>query len=250
MKNTLNGLLNLNPSAMTDNEKGKNLHDRACRGELLTEEERQFLDRWYAKMDLEESLALGFPNRINIPLAHVNEAFIQALREKYPGNIRLDIQIVDLNDAPSFTEEDFWKIIDQIIPDEDAGEEALEASVHVLSERPVSHIYLFEDRLAEKLFLLDTEAHARAAYPDGHISADGFLYARAAVVAGGKTRYEAVLNNPSLMPVDEGFEALLSLAGKAFQRKTGEEFQYIPIQCYETFSNPEGWEETWWERLE
>ena len=54
MKIYENGLLNLNPSAMTENEKGKSLHDRACRGEVLPGEERQFLDQWYAKMDMEE----------------------------------------------------------------------------------------------------------------------------------------------------------------------------------------------------
>ncbi|MFZ2901015.1 MAG: hypothetical protein WA004_20455 [Saprospiraceae bacterium] len=61
MKTHENGLLNLNPFAMTEDEKGKSLHDRASRGEILTEEERQFLKRWYAKMDLEELVSFNIP---------------------------------------------------------------------------------------------------------------------------------------------------------------------------------------------
>ena len=46
---------------MTEDERGKSLHDRASRGETLTNEERQFLDRWYAKMDLEELVCFNLP---------------------------------------------------------------------------------------------------------------------------------------------------------------------------------------------
>ena len=62
MKTPENGLLNLNPFAMTEDERGKSLHARASRGEALTGEERQFLDRWYAKMDLEELISFNLPN--------------------------------------------------------------------------------------------------------------------------------------------------------------------------------------------
>lgn len=89
MKSNENGLLNLNPSTMTDNEKGKHLHDRTCRGEILTGQERQFLDRWYAKMDLEELASFNLPKepeaigllktQINVAMARLDKTsnFIQ-----------------------------------------------------------------------------------------------------------------------------------------------------------------------------
>ncbi len=81
-------------------------------------------------------------------------------------------------------------------------------------------------------------------------SSDNFLYARACVVANGKDFYEKVLADPSQMPKDLSFEALLSLARKAYKKKTGQTFDYSPTITYETFSNPEGWEQTLWDRIE
>jgi len=89
---------------------------------------------------------------------------------------------------------------------------------------------------------LDTRAHAQAAYPEGKISVDGFLYVRAAVVAGGRDRFQKVLADPTQMPSDEDFEPLLSLAGRAYEKKTGASFDYFPPVNYETFSNRGGWE--------
>ena len=42
------------------------------------------------------------------------------------------------------------------------------------------------------------------------------------------------------MPKDMEFEALLMVARLAYQRKTGEEFDYLPKVSYETFSNRVG----------
>jgi hypothetical protein len=180
--------------------------------------------------------------RISIPLSELDEKFIRDLKEKNPGHIRMDIQLVDMDAIPSFGEEDFWSIISLIDLDAEGGPElALKSAVSALSEHPVSHIFLFEDFLAQKLFQLDTKAHAQAAYPEGRISVDGFLYVRAAVIASGKTRFEAVLATPALMPADEDFEELLSLAALAFELKTGTEFDYLPPVSYETYSNAEGW---------
>lgn len=45
------------------------------------------------------------------------------------------------------------------------------------------------------------------------------------------------------MPKEFTFEPLLSLAQKAYERKTGkEEYDYVPSYCIETFCNPEGWD--------
>ena len=102
-------------------------------------------------------------------------------------------------------------------------------------------VHLFEDLLAEKLFQLDTRAHAKAAYPEGTFSEDGFLYVRAAVVAAGKKASQEVWQHPERMPADEDFEPLLSLAALAFEKKTGYAFDYLPTVSYETYANQEGW---------
>ena len=180
--------------------------------------------------------------RISVPLSKVDEKFIEELKKQNPGHIRLDIQLVDMDAIPNFTEDDFWSIIDLLDWNaEDEEEQVLAPAMTALAQHPVSHIYLFEDLLAEKLFQLDTKAHAAAAYPDGHLSEDGFLYVRAAVVASGRKRFEAVLNDPSQMSAEEDFEPLLSLAALAFRQKTGSEFDYLPPVSYETYANKEGW---------
>jgi hypothetical protein len=43
---------------MVPNEVGQRLHDRATRGEQLSEEERASLESWYAQQDAEEMAAL------------------------------------------------------------------------------------------------------------------------------------------------------------------------------------------------
>ena len=179
--------------------------------------------------------------RISVPLSEVDEDFLRRLKEQYPDHTRLDIQLVDLDSVPSFNETVFWEIIDQLDLDANAYEATLTPAIQALAQRPVSDIYLFEDMLSEKLHQLDTKLHAQAAYPNGRVSVDGFLYVRAAVVAGGKTRFQAVIANPELMPQEESFEALLSLAARAFEQKTGETFDYLPPVDYETYANESGW---------
>jgi hypothetical protein len=179
--------------------------------------------------------------RISVPLSEIDENFLKKLREEYPRNSRLDIQIVALDDIPNFSEEDFWQIIAQLNWSAESRDAVLSPAVSALAAHKASHIYLFEDLLAEKLYQLDTQLHAKAAYPNGHFSEDGFLYIRAAVVAAGKDHYRRVLNEPSEISGEEDFEPLLSLAALAYMQKTGLEFNYIPPTSYETYSNEAGW---------
>ena len=58
-------------------------------------------------------------------------------------------------------------------------------------------------------------------YSEYRLSEDGFLYSRCAVVANGRGLYEAVLADPTRMPKDIEFEALLSVAQDAYRRATG-----------------------------
>ena len=182
-------------------------------------------------------------NKISIPLSEMDENFLKELKEKYPDHSRLDIQVVSLEDIPSFSEDDFWEIIDLLDwSTKGSRNEVLEPAIVALAEGPISNIYLFEDQLAEKLFHLDTKAHAKAAYPDQRFSEDGFLYVRAAIVASGKNNYKKVLTHPSHLSGAQDFEPLLSLAALAYERKTQANFDYLPPTNYETYSNAAGWE--------
>jgi hypothetical protein len=72
---------------------------------------------------------------------------------------------------------------------------------------------------------------------------DGFLYARCLVVANGREFYDAVHSDPTTMPKDADFEAILMLAADAYDRKTGlvwDELDETDVS-YETFSNEAGW---------
>lgn len=186
---------------------------------------------------------MSMTGRISVPLSEMDEKFLQDLKEKYPGHTRLDIQVVNLEEIPSFNEDDFWGIIDLLDwSSKGTRMDVITPAVDSLAQHQISHIYLFEDILAEKLFLLDTKAHAKVAYPTGHFSEDGFLYIRAAVVASGKAKFLEVLQNPSLTPSEEDFEPILSLAAVAYEKKTKSSFDYIPATNYETYANEKGWE--------
>lgn len=149
--------------------------------------------------------------------------------------------------AMSMSEDVFWRIIGLFnwkkLGDDDA---VVEPAVAALAQMAVPDITRFEDILAEKLHALDTEAHAReigedAFRPGKYFSVDLFLYQRCVIVANGPKFYEQVLANPSEMPKDVEFEALLSVARSAYERKTGQEFEYDPPVSYETYSNRAGW---------
>ena len=72
-------------------------------------------------------------------------------------------------------------------------------------------------------------------------SPDLFLYARCAVIAGGREAYEQVMANPKGFPKDLEFEAILSIAATAFREATGEEYTHVTATDYETFQNRQGW---------
>lgn len=147
----------------------------------------------------------------------------------------------------TMSEEVFWRLIRLLnwkkTGDDDAVVEPLVAALAQMTEEDICR---FEDLLAAKLHALDTEAHAReigaeAYRPGQHFSADWFLYQRCVVVANGPELYQRVLSSPQEMPKDMEFEALLSVAATAFERKTGRDFDHVAPVSYETFSNTAGW---------
>ena len=148
----------------------------------------------------------------------------------------------------SMSDEVFWQIIGLFNWKKTGDDDAvIKPAVAALARMSEADIERFEDILAEKLYGLDTQAHAREigedAYREGkHFSVDWFLYARCVVVANGRVYYEKVRANPSEMPKDMEFEALLSVGPHAYERKTGRELKHITPLSYETYSNIAGWQ--------
>ena len=148
----------------------------------------------------------------------------------------------------SMSEDVFWRIIGLFnwkkLGDDDA---VIGPAVRALSQMSEDDIRQFEEILAEKLYALDTLAHASeigedSYQPGKYFSVDEFLYTRACVVANGPKFYEQVLANPTEMPEDAEFEALLSVGRMAWERRTGDdEFDHATDVCYETYSNRAGW---------
>ncbi len=149
--------------------------------------------------------------------------------------------------AMSMDDDVFWRIISLFNWKKTGDDDAvIRPAVMALSKMKPADIERFEELLAEKLYALDTEAHAReigdeAYRPGKPFSADWFLYERCVVVANGRAYYEAVLADPKQMPKDMEFEALLSVAPLAYERATGEELAHDTPVSYETFSNTAGW---------
>jgi hypothetical protein len=146
------------------------------------------------------------------------------------------------------TDDSFWDLVALIGSDGGAADEAaLKPLVSRLARSKRDAIKAFDDCLARKLHELDGLRFAkeigRYAYGGeaSHFSVDTFLYARCAAVAKGRAFFEKVLADPRHMPKDEEFEALLSVASCAYEKKTGEEYDHSPETDYETFSNEAGW---------
>lgn len=186
---------------------------------------------------------------IKIPLRSLSPAVVRDLQEKYPeAEINLELH-QDRNQAP-LSEQYFWEIIAMLDWSKEADDNSIvEPIVAHLSAGPVRHIFEFADLLSEKLYALDGQLYAEnigkdAWSPKRYFSVDAFLYARCCCVANGKELYEQVLRDPSLMPKDCTFEALLYVPAEAYERKTGRAYDYTPASPIETYSNKEGWEKT------
>jgi hypothetical protein len=146
------------------------------------------------------------------------------------------------------SEEEFWLIIDRLDWEHQGNDQkVLAPAIKALAAKSTADICRFEERFAFLLYQLDTRAHAsnigEYSYdPESdYVSADGFLYARCVVVANGRGFYETVLRDPVQMPKDMEFESLLYLAPKAYELKTGDDFDYATGCSYESFSNQAGW---------
>lgn len=184
---------------------------------------------------------------LNLPLIQAYPETIRELQETYP-NANLRIEIRKKMPQNLLTEHRFWEII-QLFDwtDSEDNNRVLAPAIEALAESPVHHIYLFSDIIATKLFSLDERRFAEqigddAYSPTTYFSVDNFLYARCCVIANGQAFYNAVLQNPTLMPKNLTFEALLNLPSKAYLKKTGKPYNYLSTTSIETYSNKLGWQ--------
>lgn len=184
---------------------------------------------------------------LTVNIDDIDTKFVEDLKRDF-AHAAAEIRLQEQPDsAASLTTSDFWNmmgLLDWSKEEEEA--KVIEPVVDYLSQQPLAHIYRFSDILSEKLWQLDTRAHAQVFLDDpeeeGYLSSDDFLYARCAVVANGEAYYEKILNNPAQMPMDLTFESLLYIAMTAYNRKTGKKFMAVSAFNYETYSNKKGWE--------
>ena len=146
-------------------------------------------------------------------------------------------------------EEVFWEIIALFNWKKTGDDDAvLKPAVNRLVSMTIDDVFKFAEILAEKLYLIDGIEFAKNigqySYKndDEHFSNDYFLYVRCCVVANGRDYYYQVLQNPTSMPKDTDFEALLFLPDKAYNKKTNtDDYSYVTKFNFETYSNYEGW---------
>ena len=149
-------------------------------------------------------------------------------------------------------EDRFWSLVDELQGDvTDVGCRRL---VLALRRLDADEILAFQDRLAEVLFRLDLRSIAKQRWRDVEqprwvprlpfISADGFLYARCAAVAAGRSTVEAVLRDHREFrrSWDLGAERLLYVGEQAYVAAAHQPWpmERTSMFDYETGSNPAG----------
>jgi predicted DNA-binding WGR domain protein len=182
-------------------------------------------------------------------------AVMRAAADKIIGE-KLDKGYLEVG-APApepMDEEVFWRLIAMFNWKKTGDDDAvLKPCVTALARMTEKDIYTFDDILAAKLYALDTREVSRAVYRgqsdpddgDAYISPDDFLYSRCVMVANGKTFYETVLADPSKAPQEMEFEALLYVAGTAYEKKhPGNTYDHLTKVSWESFSNEDGWKAT------
>lgn len=183
---------------------------------------------------------------LKVNVQDLDSQFLADLSQKVAEGGQIEIRIPDERPALElFPDADFWGIISLLDWGKEEAEEILAPAVGALAAMPVMNIYLFADKLSEKLYQLDTRAHGEAylkSEGDDYLSVDDFLYVRCAVVAEGETYFERVHQYPAELDSSISFEPLLNLPHLAYELKTGREFDYFPPLSYETYSNKAAWE--------
>jgi hypothetical protein len=147
-------------------------------------------------------------------------------------------------------EREFWEVIEGLDAAGGDPDAIVRPAVERLALESEQNIREFQDMLAEKLFRLDGEAWAerigekafdgnRNTFDRGH-----FLHARCCVIANGREFYNDVRRNPSHMPKDQTFAALLEIGPRAFEMKTGQPLNHRTVFSPATFGNNRAWDKT------
>ena len=141
----------------------------------------------------------------------------------------------------------FWNIIHLVDWTKDTNAEVFQPVLTYLSELDLIQTHAFQNILTEKLYTLDTKAHAErigefAFNEQDSFSTDLFLYARCYQIAKGQKNYNNALLHPEQMIPNQYFEELLDV----FQRTIDlpkEEVSNHSLS-YETYSNYTAWGRT------
>ncbi|WP_329265520.1 DUF4240 domain-containing protein [Streptomyces sp. NBC_01478] len=145
----------------------------------------------------------------------------------------------------------FWALIATL--NGEATQASCRRLAEELSRRSVPDIIGFAERHAEALYRLDQEKFGTLPVADmtgrngGPLpqSADGFLYARCAVVAAGQAAWEGAFFDadkfaPYTSAECEG-EWLLYVPDRAYELATRKEWDRSTPYCFESYSNKDGW---------
>ncbi|HND88140.1 MAG TPA: DUF4240 domain-containing protein [Saprospiraceae bacterium] len=182
---------------------------------------------------------------LKVNINDLNSQFFYDLGQKVSDSAEIEIRIPEKKPKIEiFSDVDFWQIIGLFDWSKEGADEIMAPAIKKLADMPVVNIYLFADKLSEKLHQLDTRLHGEAYLKNEDedcLSVDDFLYVRCAVVAEGKAYFDKVLENPSEFPADLSFEPILNLPDQAYELKTGRVFEYFPAVSYETYSNKKAW---------
>lgn len=141
----------------------------------------------------------------------------------------------------SMDEDAFWQLIEECRPtgpDPDARRLAA-TLIARLASGPLFRVTGFAEQLSWALYRLDRKEFGLG------MSGDGFLYARAGVVAAGRTEFASVLADPALFARyaagNDWAEGFLYVPDRAYEHITGEEWDRRTRYCYDSHSNAAGW---------
>ncbi|MBK8655373.1 MAG: DUF4240 domain-containing protein [Haliscomenobacter sp.] len=162
---------------------------------------------------------------LKININDLNAQFFRDLGQKISSSTEIEIRIPEKKPKVEiFSDADFWQVIELFDWSKEDSDDIMAPAINKLAGMPVVNIYLFADKLSEKLHQLDTRLHGEAYLKNeggDYLSVDDFLYVRCAVVAEGKAYFDNVLQNPSEFPADLSFEPILNLPDQAYELKTG-----------------------------
>jgi Protein of unknown function (DUF4240) len=140
-------------------------------------------------------------------------------------------------------EDKFWEIIERLDWDQSSDEAVILPAINALAEYSVEDITTFDEILCEKIYRLDTQAHAENAFDEGlkGLHTDGFFEIRCAAIANGRECYELALADPKQMIKERYFAHVAAIPSKAYRLKTAQKLTYRTKYPITSQSNREGW---------